>query len=124
MANNNSKAKRTDFLKNINLTAIVAVVILVVSLVMGFSFWEKDEEKTPSEIVLEPIAKTLTNNETKYIMREYEGNVAIFNQDETLYKIYEVNVALLPEYDQKLLKNGIEIQGEDELRARIEDYTS
>ena len=57
-------------------------------------------------------------------MREYEGNVAIFNQDETLYKIYEVNVALLPEYDQKLLKNGIEIQGEDELRARIEDYTS
>ena len=57
-------------------------------------------------------------------MREYEGRIAVFNSDGTIQKIYEVNVALLPEYDQKLLQNGISIIGEDELRARIEDYTS
>ena len=57
-------------------------------------------------------------------MREYEGQLAVFNEDDTLYQIYDVNVALLPEYDQKLLQSGISILGADELRARIEDYTS
>ena len=111
-------------MKGINLTAIVAVVILAVSLVMGLSFWEKDSEKAPSEASSEPMAKTLVSEKPRYTMREYEGRIAVFNGDGTIRKIYEVNVALLPEYDQKLLQNGISIIGEDELRARIEDYTS
>ncbi len=57
-------------------------------------------------------------------MREYGGKLAIFNDDGSVYKVYEINVGLLPEYDQKLLKDGIQITGEDELRARVEDYTS
>lgn len=111
-------------MKNISLTAIVAVVILAVSLVMGLSFWGIADDKTPSETASEPIAKTRTIEKTRYIMREHEGQVAVFNGDGTLRKIYEVNVSLLPEYDQKLLENGIEILGEEELRSRIEDYTS
>ena len=111
-------------MKNISFTALVAVVILAVSLVMGLSFWERDEEKAPGESSSELMAKTLVPQNPRYIMREYEGQLAVFNEDETLYQIYDVNVALLPEYDQKLLQSGISILGADELRARIEDYTS
>lgn len=103
----------------------MAVVILLVSLVMGLSFWGISDEKAPSEEPsAEPMTKTRQLEKVRYIMGEYEGQLAIFNEDGTLYKIYEINLSLLPEYDQKLLKNGIEIVGEDELRARIEDYTS
>ena len=102
----------------------MAVVILAVSLILGLSFWGLDDEKTPSEAPSEPMAKTMIAEKHRYIMREFEGQIAVFNEDGTVYNFYEVNVSLLPEYDQKLLKSGIEIVGEDELRARIEDYTS
>ena len=68
--------------------------------------------------------KTVITDPVRYTMREYDGKLAVFNDDGTLYKIYEINVELLPEYDQKTLKKGIQITGEEELRARVEDYTS
>ena len=111
-------------MKGINFTALVAVVILAVSLVMGLSFWEKDSEKAPSEVSSELIEKTRLVQKTRYVLREHEGNLAVFNDDGSISKVYEINVSLLPEYDQKLLQSGIAIVGEDELRARIEDYTS
>ena len=100
------------FLKNISIAAVVAATILLVSVVMGLSFWETSNEKAPSE------------TPSEYLMREHEGKVAVFNEDGTVYRIFEVNVSLLPEYDKILLKEGIEIAGDGELRARIEDYTS
>ncbi len=112
------------FLKNISIAAVVAATILLVSVVMGLSFWGISDEKAPSETPSEPLAKTIVAEKTKYLMREHEGQVAVFNEDGTIYRVFEVSVALLPEYDQILLKNGIEIAGEEQLRARIEDYTS
>ena len=112
------------FLKNISIAAVVAATILLVSVVMGLSFWEISNEKAPSETQSEPLAKTIIAEETRYLMREHEGKVAVFNEDGTVYRIFEVNVSLLPEYDKILLKEGIEIAGDGELRARIEDYTS
>lgn len=111
-------------MKGISLTAIVAVVILTVSLLMGLSFWGISDEKTPDESSSEPIEMMRQIKAERYIMREYEGRLAVFAEDGSLVKIYETNLSLLPEYDQKLLKNGIAIVGEEELRARIEDYTS
>ena len=73
-------------MKGINLTAIVAVVILAVSLVMGLSFWEKDSEKAPSEASSEPMARTLLTEKPRYIMREYEGQLAFSTQTERYEK--------------------------------------
>lgn len=112
------------FLKNISIAAVVAATILLVSVVMGLSFWGISDEKAPSEAPSELLVKTIVTEKTRYLMREYEGKVAVFNEDGTVYRIFEVSVALLPEYDRILLENGIEISGDSELRARIEDYTS
>ena len=68
--------------------------------------------------------RTVITDRVRYIMREYNGKLAVFNDDGTVYKVYEINVELLPEYDRKILKKGIQITGEEELRARVEDYTS
>ena len=102
----------------------MTAVILVASLVMGLSLWGISDEKTPSEEPSDPIERTRQLATERYIMREHEGQIGVFDENGTLLKIYEINLSLLPEYDQKLLENGIEIAGEQELRARIEDYTS
>lgn len=111
-------------MRNINIAAIVAATILLVSVVMGLSFWGIADEKPTSEDPSEVVAKTFAAEKTRYLMREHEGNVAVFNEDGSLYRVFDVSVSLLPEYDRLLLENGIEIEGEEELRARIEDYTS
>ena len=111
-------------MRNISIAAVVAATILLVSVVMGISFWGIANEKETSSAPSEPLAKTVVIEKTRYLMREHEGQVAVFNEDGTLYRVFEARVSLLPEYDQILLKNGIEIEGDEELRARIEDYTS
>lgn len=102
----------------------MAAVLTVIS--VGFAVFQKQTPNEESSLLSssEEIIKTVTIDRVKYIMREYNGKLAIFNDDGTVYKTYEINVELLPEYDQKLLKDGIQITGEEELRARVEDYTS
>ena len=58
-----------------------------------------------------------------YLIREYEGKIGVFTQNsDTPIKIIETNPTLLPEYDQKMLKEGIYLYSETELRQLIEDF--
>ncbi len=102
----------------------MAAVLTVFSVGLAL-FGDKTPVEEPSLFSSsEEIIKTVITDRVRYIMREYNGKLAVFNDDGTVYKVYEVNVELLPEYDQKILKKGIQITGEEELRARVEDYTS
>lgn len=61
-----------------------------------------------------------------YILREYEGRVAVFaaNDDTTPATVLKTLVKYLPDYDQKQLKEGIQVKDYQDLVDRIEDYTS
>ena len=111
-------------MKKIKFSVFAAAILTAVSVFMG-TFVSRDTDEAPSQPQSsEELAKTVIVDRVRYTMREFEGKLAVFEEDGTIYKIYEINVSLLPEYDQKLLKNGIRISTEDELRARVEDYTS
>ena len=64
----------------------------------------------------------------KYVLREYNGNIALFtcysNGEEALHDVYDVSVSLLPESDRKLLKEGIECDSLSNALQLAEDYSS
>ena len=75
----------------------------------------KEEEKK------EKICK----NGSTYCIKEYKGNIAVFEQSkEKPFRITNIAVDELPTEDQKLLKKGIEVSGQEELNNLIEDYCS
>lgn len=61
-----------------------------------------------------------------YIIRENNGYVAIYTIDsfgkETLKETTEIVTAYLPETDKLRLKEGIKVEGQENLNATIEDY--
>ncbi len=61
-----------------------------------------------------------------YILKEIEGYVAIYTVDalgkETLQEKTDIITNYLPEADQLQLKEGIRINGQENLNAAIEDY--
>ena len=59
-----------------------------------------------------------------YILKEYMEKIGIFSSDGTLIKTLDVYIKTLPEADRRLLREGIEVSGKQELNAIIEDYTS
>jgi hypothetical protein len=63
--------------------------------------------------------------EIRYTLREYNGELALFREDEPVpCALYDVPVDLLPEVDRVQLRSGISVSGDDELRRMLEDYTS
>jgi len=59
-----------------------------------------------------------------YILREFEGKIGLFEEGEQApFQILKVYVFTLPERDQIALQGGIRIYSEEELWARIEDFT-
>ena len=60
-----------------------------------------------------------------YTVREYDGKIAVYKNDETKpYIIYDAYVSLLPQQDIDLLKKGIVTDDKEYLQSIIEDYTS
>lgn len=58
-----------------------------------------------------------------YCIKEYDGKIGVFSPDNsTPIQIIETNPALLPEYDQEMLKSGIYLYSNEELRQLTEDF--
>lgn len=59
-----------------------------------------------------------------FVLREFEEKIGIFEEEkQTPFQILDVYVFTLPERDQIALQGGIRIYSEEELWARIEDFT-
>lgn len=70
-------------------------------------------------------AYAMASDITVYTMRAYLGHIGIFlNDSGTPFQELNVDVSLLPEADQALLKNGIRVTDRDRLNRLIEDYES
>jgi len=78
--------------------------------------------------VVNPLSALITAQaepEYLYIIREYEGRVAVFARGQsTPEMILERLVHHLPSYDRIQLREGVFVFSEVELQERIEDYTS
>ncbi len=67
-------------------------------------------------------SESVSEQETVYTVREYMDKIGIFLQDGTLVRVLDVYVKTLPEADERLLKEGIEIIGKKQLNEIIQDY--
>ena len=68
-----------------------------------------NEDKTPAE------------EKSVYELKEYNGKIGVYKNDALVYTI-NTYVFTLPESDKSLLKEGIKVYSEDELRELIEEY--
>lgn len=60
-----------------------------------------------------------------YIMKDYEGKLAVFNYgSSTPFEIFDVYTSDFSEADIEILTQGIEIYTSAELQSLVEDYTS
>lgn len=59
----------------------------------------------------------------KYLVKDVSGKINIFKQGQNKpIKIIPKAVRFLPEYDQKMLKDGIYIKTKEQLNNVLEDY--
>lgn len=101
------------------LSIIFIAFIISVSLILSTNIICK------SKITAQNTTQNISNAEKDYmyLIREYEGKIGVFTQNSnTPIKIIETNPTLLPEYDQKMLEEGIYLYNETELRQLIEDF--
>lgn len=62
-------------------------------------------------------------NESLYIVKEYNGHIGVFRDGDKLpFEEIDIDVSIFPEEDQKLLHDGIQARGTAELTRVIEDY--
>ena len=123
---------------------LIMVSILVFSIITlkpaepQFNDSVKDEDsqsiKIETQIVYIPVysesenvessGSTTTNlaEENIYVVKSYNGKIGIFKEDK-LYEVIEVYTKTLPKTDRDQLEKGIVIDGEEDLRSIIEDYT-
>ena len=101
--------------------SIIALLVLIVAIKgIDSASVEKTKAITSSESKLDE------NENILYIVKEYNDSLGVFKPNyETPTRVVDsVIVSTLNEYDQLLLKNGIEVHSEEELHSLIEDYDS
>ena len=98
----------------ISLTVFLVTLIALVSIyAVCYSKVKSPNDNTP--------AKSKT---TQYIVKEHDGKIAVFN-NELKSPIYVLNSPLvrdLPNFDQKLLQDGIIADSNEKLLKILEDY--
>ncbi|MBO7250593.1 MAG: hypothetical protein J6V42_04905 [Clostridia bacterium] len=125
--------------KERQLTALIgtysAILLLVSILAISFFLIRKPQREIFQERIVETeniyvfvedtrTTTTTENKSIRFIAREYNGIIGIFSTEGKLLRTVEVYTKTLPKTDQSLLREGISLLGEDELRALIEDYSS
>jgi hypothetical protein len=66
-----------------------------------------------------------TKSSLSYIVKEYNGKIAVFEEGKNKpFKVTDSSVSDLPEYDRKLLEEGIKATTKQELQRILEDYCS
>jgi len=111
------------------LLCLLVTCLMSVAAVLALIYLEKPTEETISSLPALASAETEQSSQpipqAKYLMKNHGGRLAVFSpQEESPLLIFDVYISTLPEYDQKLLQEGIPAQGEEQLTRLIEDYIS
>ena len=138
MDDSKNTSQKTKYLRIMCLLSLLYLVLFIfTSLTAKRS--STDESQAESDTATESIIteyvyvdKIVENNtqiletpaDTTYVVREYMGKIGIFLTDGTLVRVIEVYAKTLPEADRRLLEEGFEIIGNQQLYSVIEDYGS
>lgn len=112
--------------------------ILLVSAIIGITVLISKSEKeveTLTETVIQteyvyvwadiPATEAQTTVDNRvWIVKEYNDVIGVFSEIGELEQVIDVYVKTLPEADRNLLREGIRVTSERQLRALIEDYSS
>ena len=124
--------------RRIVLSLAVAIAALLLGLVLAFlsrgSTPQPQPEPQPQEEPISP-SRPVENplpdepeepqNPAGYLLRDYEGRLAIFREESnTPEMIFDVYTRLLPQADQERLTEGISAPDYETLTRLIEDYIS
>jgi len=102
--------------KIILLAASAAAVICILA---AIRFYPRPVSVAPSS---DPAA---SNPPAMYMLREYDGHIAIFlAEEQSPFEILDILTESLPRSDRDALKSGIPAANEEELHRLIEDYES
>ena len=98
----------------------VAQPPMLLESVSGFADWPPPQPSSAPAIIPADAEPTYS-----YILREYEGRIAVFVPDTPEPQIiFDVFVKFLPDYDRMQMKQGIPVADYTTLSAIIEDYIS
>lgn len=72
------------------------------------------------------ISSEAVGNENNYVLRDYEGYVAVFieNDPSVPMTVTDIQVSTLRELDQKLLQTGMKVKTHERLMMILEDIGS
>ena len=123
--------------RRIVLSLAVAIAALLLGLALAFfssrGTAQPEPEPTPdqretlqpAETPIEPDEPEPTQSPAGYVLRGYEGRLAIFREgSDTPEMIFDVYTRLLPQADRERLEAGITAPDYETLTRLIEDYTS
>ena len=77
-----------------------------------------------SELKTASVQTVTTKEPSIYVLKNNNGKLAVFSEDNELLYEYDFNVYSLPEKDIEILNKGLVVEGLSNLRSAIEDYTS
>lgn len=109
-----------------NAILLTLIGVFVVSLVtIGVAYALPTESPQEISSVSESGAGSMDRSEYPYLLRSYEGKLAVFTTDlVTPDLVFEVYTKTLPDYDQEQLERGVRARSYEELTALVEDYIS
>lgn len=113
-------------MKNRSFFVLLSTLSLVVSFLLALIY--KTAESADSKLYQKNLAQSQApteyyEEETSYILKEYEGALAVFapNEKEPL-KLLDIYPQTLPKTDREKLSLGISAKSYEELLGLIEDY--
>ena len=102
---------------------LIVLFILIFAVMTVYCLFISRKIEKISKIETETVfnEEILSNSETVYTVKEYNGKIGIYENGALVYTL-DKYVFTLPEYDKKLLSSGITIHTEEELYKIIEEY--
>lgn len=111
--------------KQVLYTVVTASAISIIIILISLAYSMKEQRVEAHRKSLETTRIVETQPTVGYILKEYNGELAVFRGDsDTPYRLLGVPVSVMSDYDKKILKAGIFTETQEELNRLIEDYTS
>lgn len=111
--------------KKVSLTILLSSMLISAVIIIISVSTSIEKRKIKAQEKLTQVVTQTAPAEIGYYLKEYQGDIAVFRgSSSTPFKIIDVNLDLMDDYDKILLHDGIFVQNQKELNALIEDYTS
>jgi len=110
---------------------LIALLGIIYSLTIGYVSYmigKNATENTLAALDNKVVAESITTNtplpsEKTYTIKEFNGNIAVFEGDELIRSV-DVDLETFRAEDRELLKKGIEVKTREEMAQVLEDYSS